>query len=136
MSQENVDLWMQAADAINARQIPDEVAERLFAPGFRMENLATALTERTYHGAAGVREWIRDTFEVVDESARYEVEEILADREDFLVARVRIVGHGARSGIPVAMRWVTVIWFQDGKMSRGVGYLTRREALEAVGLTE
>jgi ketosteroid isomerase-like protein len=134
MSQENLDLWMQAADAINARQISDEVAERLFAPGLRMENLATALTERTYHGAAGVREWIRDTFEVVDESTRYEVEEILADGDDFLVARVSIVGHGARSGIPVAMRWVTVIWFQDGKMTRTGGYLTRREALEAVGL--
>jgi ketosteroid isomerase-like protein len=136
MSQENIDLYMQAADAINARQISDELAERVLAPGFRMENLSTALTEKTYHGAAGAREWIRETFEVVDDSARYEVEEILAEGEDFIVARVGIVGHGARSGVPVAMRWVTVLWFQDGKMTRACGYLGRREALTSVGLAE
>ena len=134
MSQENLDVYMQGADAINARQISDDAAERLLAPSFRMENISTALTEKTYHGAAGAREWIRDTFEVVDESARYEVEDILAHGKDFVVARVGIVGHGARSEVPVAMRWVNVTWFQDGKMTRTAGYLRRREALEAVGL--
>jgi hypothetical protein len=136
MSQENIDLLMQAARAIGSREVSHELAERLLAPGFRMENLSTALTERTYHGAEGVREWIRDTFEVVDENARYEVEEILVDNQDFVVARVGIVGHGARSAVPVAMRWVNVTWFQDGKMTRTAGYLSRGEALKAVGLAE
>jgi ketosteroid isomerase-like protein len=135
MARENLDVFMEGADAINARHISDDAAERLLAPGFRMENLATALTEKTYHGAAGAREWMRDTFEVVDESARYEVEEILADGKDFVVARVGIVGHGARSAVPVTMRWVNVTWFQDGKMTRTAGYLRRREALAAVGLS-
>jgi ketosteroid isomerase-like protein len=134
VSQETLDAYMEAAEAINARHVSDDAAERLLAPGFRMENLSTALTEKTYHGAAGVREWIRDTFEVVDESSRYEVETVIANSEDFVVARVGIVGHGALSGVPVAMRWVNATWFQDGKMTRAVGYLRRREALEAVGL--
>jgi hypothetical protein len=34
------------------------------------------------------------------------------------------------------LEWVNVTWFRDGRMSRAVGYLTRREALEAVGLGE
>jgi ketosteroid isomerase-like protein len=125
---------MDASDAINARHISDDAAERLLAPGFQMENLSTALTEKAYHGADGAREWIRDTFEVVDESTRYEVEEILADGKDSVVARVGMIGHGARSGVPVAMRWVNVTWFHDGKMTRAAGYLRRQEALEAVGL--
>jgi ketosteroid isomerase-like protein len=133
MSQGSLDAYMEAADAINARHISDDAAERLLAPGFQMANLSTALTEKTYHGVDGAREWIRDTFEVVDESTRYEVDEILANGKDFVVARVGMIGHGARSGVPVAMRWVNVTWFQDGKMTRTGGCLTRREALEAVG---
>ena len=70
------------------------------------------------------------------EGARYEIEEILADGEGFVVARVRLVGHGARSGAPVALRWVAVAWIHDGKMTRSAGYLGRREALEAGGLEE
>ncbi len=62
--------------------------------------------------------------------------EILADGEDFVVTRVRIVGHGARSGAAVELRWVSVSWFRDGKMTRTVGYARRREALKAVGLEE
>jgi ketosteroid isomerase-like protein len=136
MSQENVDLLMQATRAIDAREIPHELAERLLAPGFRMENLSTALTEKTYVGAEGVREWIRDTFEAVDVNARYEIEEILGDDEDFVIARVRIVGQGARSGVPVTLRWVSVCWFRDGKMTRTGGFLRRGEAFKAVGLAE
>jgi len=34
------------------------------------------------------------------------------------------------------LRWITVMWFEDGRASRTVGYNTRREALEAVGLQE
>jgi hypothetical protein len=51
-----------------------------------------------------------------------------------VVARVRLVGHGARSGAPVELRWVTVTWYEDGKATRSVGYLRRREALKAAGL--
>ena len=60
--------------AINAREMSHELAEELLAPDFYMENLSTAVTDKTYHGAAGVREWISDTFEVVGEGAHYETE--------------------------------------------------------------
>jgi len=101
-----------------------------------VENAVTAVTEKTYVGAEGVREWIKDMFEALDEDSRYETEEILADGEDFVVARVRFTGHGARSGAPVVLGFVTVTWFQDARMARATGFLHRREALEAVGLAE
>jgi len=134
VSQENLELYERTVAAVNARDLSDELAAEIIAPDYRIENAATAVTDKTYYGAAGVREWVRDMFEGMDEDSRYEIEEILADGEDYVVARVRLVGHGVRSGAPVTLRWVSVMWFEGGKATRGRGYLRRREALKAVGL--
>ena len=80
-----------------------------------MENTSTAITDRAYFGAEGVREWIRDMFEGFDAEAQYEVEEILADSEDLVAARYRLVVQGARSGAPLTLRWTAVSWYRDGK---------------------
>jgi ketosteroid isomerase-like protein len=135
MSRENIELHERGIEALNARVLSDELAAETLAPGFRIENAATAITDKTYYGPEGVREWVRDIFEGFDEDARYELEEILADGDDFVVARVRLVGHGARSGAPVELRWVAATWYEDGKATRSAGYLRRSEALEAVGLS-
>jgi ketosteroid isomerase-like protein len=136
MSQENVYLYERVMAALNGRAFSDELAAKYLAPGYSIENAATAVTDKTYYGAQGVREWVQDMFEGLDEDAQYETQEILADGEDFVVARVRLVGYGARSGAPVELRWVTVTWWEDGKTTRAVGYLRRREALKAAGLEE
>ena len=81
-----------------------------------------------------MRNWLSDTLDGLDEGTRYEVEEIVADGDDFVVARMRLVEHDARPGAPVVLRRVDVIRFQRGKMSWAGGYARRREALEAVGL--
>ena len=134
MSQENIDLHRRASAALDAREFPDELFMELCAPEFRMENTSTAVTDKTYVGAEGVREWIADFFEAFDQDARHEIEQIVADGEDFVVSVVRFVGRGARSGAPLVLRWVSVTWFDKGKMTRAVGYLSRRQALGAVGL--
>ena len=108
MSQENIALHEQGIAAINARNLSDELAAETLAPDYRIENAATAVTDKTYYGAEGVREWVRDIFEGMDEESHYETEEILADGEDYVIARVRLVGHGVRSGAPVELRWVSV----------------------------
>jgi ketosteroid isomerase-like protein len=136
MSQENIELFERGVEALNARALSDELAAETLAPGFRIDNAATAVTDKTYYGAEGVREWVRDIFDGLADDARYETEEILADSDDFVVARVRLVGRGARSGVPVELRSVTVTWYEGGKATRARGYLRRREALEAVGLAE
>ncbi len=33
-------------------------AEELLAPDYRIENVSTAVTDRTYYGVNGVREWL------------------------------------------------------------------------------
>lgn len=130
MSQRNIDLHRRGAEAANAREVPED----LLAPGFRMENRVTAVTDNTYHGADGWREWMSDLFDVFADGARYEIEEIIAAGDDFVAAMLCVHGAGARSGEPIAFRWAGVTWFRGDKAIRAVGYADRGEALEAVGL--
>jgi ketosteroid isomerase-like protein len=134
MSQRTIELHDRGVAALDERELSDELFEELCDPDFRMENTSTAVTDKTYHGAEGVREWISDFFDAFAEDARYETEEIIADGDDFVVAVVRIVGRGARSGAPLTLRWVNVNWFRGDKLTRAVGYLSRSEALRSVGL--
>ena len=79
MSQENVALLERATAALNAGALTDELAAEMLAPDYSIENAATAVTDKTYYGAEGVREWVRDIFEGMDEDSRYETEEITAE---------------------------------------------------------
>ena len=132
VSQRNIDVHDRVVQAVNARKVPEEV----LAPGFQMENRASAVTDYTYHGERGWAEWMGDLFESFADGARYAVEEIIAVGEDFVAARFSVVGRGASSGEPLEFRWVGVTWFRDGKATRAVGYSSRREALHAVGLID
>jgi ketosteroid isomerase-like protein len=134
MSQENVETYQRGVAGVNGRDFSDALFAEICTPDFRMENTSTAVTDKTYHGAQGVREWINDFFEAFGDDTRYENVEIIAQADDYVVSVVRLVGQGARSGAPLELRWVAVTWFEGAKMSRGVGYLSRREALKAVGL--
>jgi ketosteroid isomerase-like protein len=136
MSRENIELFERSTAAMNPGEFSDELAAELLAPGYRIENASTALFDKTYYGVDGVREWIADIFEGLDANSRFETEEIIADGDDFVVARVRLVGHGANSGAPVTIRWMAVVWYEGDKATRGVGYVHRREAFKAVGLEE
>jgi ketosteroid isomerase-like protein len=131
MPQENIEIANRWTAAINARQVPEE----LLAPDVLLENVTTAVTDRTYRGATGVREWISDFFDVLGDDARYEGEVIEAG-DDYVVGKARFVGPGSVSGVPVEMRYYGVMWIRDGKITRAVGYPNRRDALEAVGLRE
>jgi hypothetical protein len=130
MSQRNIDVHDRAVEAVNAREVPEDI----LAPEFRMENHASAVTDYVYYGARGWREWMSDLFESFAEGARYGVEELLAVGEDFVAARFFVVGSGAGSGEPLEFRWAGVTWFRNGKAIRAIGYTSRREALNAVGI--
>lgn len=132
MSRANVELAHRYEAALNARKVPDG----LLASDFVMVNAETAVTDKSYHGAAGVIEWTKDIFEAFASGARFEIERVVAEGDDFVVAVCRIGGVGARSGVPLLLRWATVFWIRDGKLARVAGYMRRREALEAVGLEE
>jgi ketosteroid isomerase-like protein len=136
MSRENVDIQRLSVAAINASEFTDELHARFCTPDFVMANPTTAVTEKSYQGANGVRAWIADFGEVFAGRPLLKIDEIIADGDDFIVSRLRWTGRGARSGAPLDLAWINVMWFRNGKMSRGAGYTNRREALKAVGLTE
>jgi len=132
IEQRNIDVHARAVAAVVAREVPAEI----LAPDFRMENRVTAVTDYTYHGADGWREWMSDLFEMFAGAARYRVEEEIAAGEDFVAATFCVEGIGVRSRMPLSFRWAGVTWFRDGKVTLAVGYPTREEALRAVGLEE
>jgi ketosteroid isomerase-like protein len=132
MSEANVGFFLRLHEALDAREAP----EQMYASDYRLDTVDTAVTSKTYHGSAGMREWIRDYFDVFGKGARLEVEEVIADGDDYVVGRVGLRGIGASSGAPLHLRWINVIWFSDGKATRAAGYRNRAEALEAVGLAE
>jgi ketosteroid isomerase-like protein len=135
MSQENVEIFRRIIEAANVAD-PEAILGPLLASSFRIENAPTAVTDNTYHGVQGTVAWRNDLAEGFTQGARFEVEAVLADTEDSVVARLALVGTGAHSGAPLHLRWMAVMWFHDGKATRGVGYASRHEALEAVGLRE
>ena len=136
MSQENVDLVRRMTEVANITPADASLFEPLLAPDYRIENTVTAVTDRTYYGAAGCVEWLNDMSDAFAAGARYEIETILAEGDDFVVTRMAFVGKGARSGAPLRLRWITVSWLHDGKVARSAGYAHRGEALKAVGLEE
>jgi ketosteroid isomerase-like protein len=125
----NIELVRRMAEAINTGDLPREI----LTEDFELKNATTAVTDATYYGYEGGLEWRRDFFDVVDD-ARYEVDEILAAEDDYVVVANHLTGRGSSSGAPVDLRWASVFWFRDGKIARVAGFNSRRAALEAVGL--
>jgi ketosteroid isomerase-like protein len=132
VSEQIIELAYHYGAALNAREVPDG----LLTPDFVMVNAETAVTDKTYTGGRGVIEWTDDIFEAFDPAARFEIEQVVADSDEFVVTINRITGTGARSGAPLLIRWAAVFWVRDGKLARVVGYVRRREALEAVGIED
>jgi ketosteroid isomerase-like protein len=136
VSERNVELVRRSVAVMNSRELSDEMFEGICTPDFTITNASTAVTDKTYRGASGAREWIADFTEAFAAGPQHELGEVLAVADDFVVARLRWSGRGARSGAPLVLRWVGVWRFRDGKVCRGTGYPSGHEALKAVGLEE
>jgi len=133
VSDQNVHLFRRMVDAVTARD-PETQLAPLLAPDYHIDNIVTAVTDKTYNGVPGCLEWLQDMSEAFAPGARYEMEALVADTEEFVVTRMAFVGVGARSGAPLQLRWIAVTWCDRGKLTHSAGYANRREALEAVGL--
>jgi ketosteroid isomerase-like protein len=132
VSQENVEMLRMLAEALTAGELIPEFVDA----DHRSENVDTAVTDKTYIGPDGLREWREDMFSAFGEGVRFQVDEVTADGDDYVVALVSLKGRGAASGAPLDLRWANVCWFRDGMLVRSVGFGRRREALKAVGLEE
>ena len=131
MSEEHIELVRRLADAVNSGDLPRE----LLSDDFEVTNATTAVTDATYHGYEGGLKWRQDFFDVVDD-AHYEIDEVLAAQDDYVVILNHLAGRGSSSGAPVDLRWASVFWFREGKIARIAGFNSRRAALDAVGLSE
>jgi ketosteroid isomerase-like protein len=89
-----------------------------------------------YHGHAGVREWVSDAFDVINDR-RFELEEAIDSGDGETVVTVqRALGHSTHTGLKFDLSWAAVWTIRSGKVVRIQGYLTKGAALEAVGLRE
>jgi len=58
------------------------------------------------------------------------------DGGDQVFLWVRFIGHGAASDVPLEMELAHVYTVRDGRATRVVEFMDRREALEAAGVSD
>ncbi|MGH2963488.1 MAG: nuclear transport factor 2 family protein [Solirubrobacterales bacterium] len=88
-----------------------------------------------YRGRAEVREWIEEILEAV-QTIHNEIVEITELRDDRVFTDNVVTGRGTGSGVPVELRYWSVLWVAEGKVARRQVFWNRDEALEAAGLSE
>jgi ketosteroid isomerase-like protein len=133
MSRENVEIARSIFAALNTGDRERGIA---FAhPEVVLDATRSVFNPKTYVGKDGLRQWLTDTDEVWEEMHTEQNEFI--DAGDRVVVIGRLVGKGKGSGVEVGRPNATILTIQDGLLIRSeTGYTSRREALEAVGLSE
>jgi ketosteroid isomerase-like protein len=135
MSQENMELVRRLETAHNERDIDGMVAG--VHPEMEIEligGFADVMGQRIFSGREGVRRFFTDwyaTFKTV--SVRHEK---LLEAGDRVLALSTLRATVEGSDVPVELPIGSVYSFRDGKVTRFAAYYERREALEAVGLSE
>jgi ketosteroid isomerase-like protein len=124
--EDNVASVRRLIEAINQNDLPRD----LITEDVELKNATTAVTDATYIGYEGGLKWRQDFFDVM-EDATYNLDEVIAATDDYVVIANSLVGRGASSGVPVDMRWTSVFWFRDGKIYRAAGFNSRVDALAA-----
>jgi ketosteroid isomerase-like protein len=131
MSQENLEIVKANIDAYN-REDWDAFFKDL-APGFEMDFSRAVGPWRGVFGLDQTRRIVGE-FRETWESARVEPHEFI-EAGDLVV--VPLTQHlKGRGGIEVVVRSTNVWTIRNGAIERMVMYQSRREALEAVGLSE
>ncbi len=134
MSEENVELVYEAADAFNRQDVDAFVAtassdvewdDAIFWSG----------VSRTYRGRAELRDWFNQVLEPW-ESIHVEVEEI-SDADDRVFFDLVINARGKESGVEApGLRVWCVVWIANREVTRRRVFRERPDALEAAGLRE
>jgi ketosteroid isomerase-like protein len=84
-------------------------------------------------GHDALRRYYQDWIDTLDE-LRAEVEDVLFEADDRVVAVVRSSGRGRASGVHAEGRYYVACVVRGGQIVAGREYGTREEAVEAVGL--
>jgi ketosteroid isomerase-like protein len=133
MSQENVELARRGIDALNRLGVESVID--LCDPQVAWISIAGFLSDsEDFHGPSGVRAWFDKVGETFSE-VHWEAEEI-TDGGDRLLVALKLAATGRASGIQGEIRIFQAWTIRDGKLARLESYLSRTEALDAVGLAE
>ena len=131
MSQENVELVRRWLDGVSRGELSLELCD----PEIQIENIAEFPITGPYRGHDGVRRWWEDIAEAFSE-VRFELEELIDVEDGRVLSTQRMVGRFRNTDIPVDTPWASLISVRDGSIARAVGFASRRQALEAAGLSE
>ena len=89
MSQDAIDLQVCCVNMVNRGELSDELLASVCTSDLALQNLPTAVTDRSYEEPPGIREWTEDFIEAFGPGARVEIEKVIADGDDFVVTRQR-----------------------------------------------
>jgi|SRR5215207_6035430 len=132
MSQENVELVYRLYEASTRRD--QEACVRESDPDVEIVSYLMGVDGTVYRGHAGLRDYIDDLFSVFPD---WHPEILQAtDYGDTVLAKIRMAGRGASSGLAIEQTAWQVSRFRDGKLVGFYGYGSQAEALEAAGLSE
>ena len=134
MSPENVEVVKRAIAALNDHDVEGYLA--FCTADVQLETPVTPI-EGVYEGADGVRRYFADVLDAGPDF-RVTIERLEPVAADRVLGFLRLNMSGRASGITLGGDIpATNVWdFTDGKIKRVRIFLDRREALEAVGLTE
>src|SRR5436190_19015716 len=133
MSQENVEAVRRGYDAFNRRDLDAFLS--FMDPEVEFAVRFIDMEDRPYlRGHDGMREWWRGVLAVFPD---FKIE-VLEARElgDFVIAAVRLSGHGVDSGVPFDEAAWQAIKGREGKAIWWQTFRSEAEALEAAGLGE
>jgi ketosteroid isomerase-like protein len=131
MSEENVEIVRRAYRAMDAADL-GTIAELVHPDAEWVPDARVG--EAPVRGRESVTRFFADRAEMF-EGVRTELERI-TDIGDQVLVFLRVTGHGRASGAGFDVRIAHLWTLSDGRLTRGEGYGSRDEALEAAGLSE
>jgi ketosteroid isomerase-like protein len=132
MSRENVERIERFWALYNRREIDAWV--RMMAPDLEWHVDPEDPDTTVHRGPEAAKRYGLFWAETMD--ATIEVREILEGSDDQVVAWTRIESRGELSGVPVGQDWAFIFKLRDGLVTRVRETQDKREAFEAVGITE
>jgi ketosteroid isomerase-like protein len=132
MSQENVERIERLFKLYNRREIDAWVA--MLAPDVEWHVDPEDPDTTVHRGTEAAKRYVLQWAEVMN--ATVEAREIIEASDDQVVAWTRIESRGGRSGAQVELHLAWVFKLREGLVVRIQETQDRREALEAVGLSE
>jgi ketosteroid isomerase-like protein len=137
MSRENVEIARRILEAHTSEDVEGAIdtAIALSDPNIEVTSVLAVVEPMTYRGHDGIRDYFAEMLQSWD---RWEmdVEETIEVGPDTVLAAFRSRLVGRESGVTVEARRASVVAFSNGKVVRVTTFISREEALEAVGLAE